>query len=288
MTIQGGNAGLASSADSIQGVGLGLRSPHFSTILKQQPEVPWFEALIDNYMVDGGPALRHLEQVRRDYPLTFHAVGMSLGASTPLNVKYLNRLRSLINRFEPVYVSDHLCWNTVNDVFLHDLLPLPYDQAVVQHVADRIKQVQDVLDRRLLLENVSSYLSYRISVIEEWEFLVRIVELADCDILLDINNIYVSAFNHGFDADIYIDAIPAERVREFHLAGFEDQGRYLLDTHGEAVHAPVWDLYRKALQRFGPVPTLVEWDNNIPDFEILYGEGLKARRVIEEECRDAA
>jgi hypothetical protein len=269
-------------------VGLGLRAPHFPTILRDRPRVPWFEVLIDNYQVDGGPALHHLGSVRQDYALTFHAVGMNLGGTNPLDRAYLARLKHLTDRFEPAFVSDHLCWNTVNGCCLHDLLPLPYERSVIQHVADRISQVQDLLGRRLLLENVSSYLTYRHSIMEEWEFLVAIVERADCDLLLDVNNIYVSAQNHGFDAKRYLDAIPAHRVRELHLAGYEDAGTHLLDTHGEPVHDPVWDLYGQTLQALGPQPTLIEWDNNIPAFDVLYGEGQKATNIVKEVCRDAA
>ena len=269
-------------------MGLGLRAPHVSTILQKRPRVPWFEVLVDNYQVDGGPALHHLESVRRDYALTFHAVGMNLGGTDPLDKTYLARLKQLVDRFEPAFVSDHLCWNTVNGNCLHDLLPLPYEQTVIQHVADRISRVQDLLGCRLLLENVSSYLTYRHSIMEEWEFLVEITERADCNLLLDVNNIYVSAQNHGFDPLRYLDAIPVQRVRELHLAGYEDAGTHLLDTHGAPVHEPVWDLYRETLQVMGPRPTLIEWDNNIPAFDVLYAEGRKATVMMQEVCRVAA
>ena len=270
----------AGPAAAISGVGLGLRAPHFSTILETRPAVPWFEVLIDNYFCRGGQVLDRLSAVRQDYPITFHSVGMSLGSSDPLNQAYLTRLRELITVFEPVYVSDHLCWSSIDGRYLHDLLPLPYEEAVIAHVADRIQRVQDFLRRRLLLENVSSYLHYRTSVMQEWEFLLRIVERADCDILLDINNIYVSAYNHDFDPQEYLAAVPAGRVKEFHLAGYEDQGSHLLDTHGEAVHPPVWELYRQAVAAIGPVPTLVEWDNNIPAFDVLVAEGQKAEAIM--------
>lgn len=273
---------------TIAGVGLGLRAPHISTILQERPRVPWFEVLIDNYQVDGGPALHHLESVRRDYALTFHSVGMNLGGTDPLNRSYFASLKQLIDRFEPSFISDHLCWNTVNGFCLHDLLPLPYEHAIIQHVADRISRAQDLLGHRLLLENVSSYLTYRHSIMEEWEFLIAIAERADCDLLLDVNNIYVSAQNHGFDPLRYLDAIPAQRVKELHLAGHENAGTHLLDTHGAPVHERVWELYGKTLQLTGPRPTLIEWDNNIPAFDILYGEGQKAAAMMQEVCCVAA
>lgn len=272
----------------ISGVGLGLRAPHYNTIMQQQPAVPWFEVLIDNYFCSGGQVLKRLEVIRQNYPVTFHSVGMSLGSSDPLNQDYLKQLKHLIEIFEPAHISDHLCWSAVNNCFLHDLLPLPYKNDIVIHVADRIKQVQDILGQRLLLENVSSYLGYKESVMQEWEFLLRIVERADCDILLDINNIYVSACNHDFDADDYLAAIPANRVKELHLAGYEDHGTHLLDTHGEAIHEPVWRLYKRTIERLGPIPTLVEWDNNIPEFDVLYAEGQKAEAILHRGVRCVA
>ncbi len=272
----------------IQGVGIGLRTPHYGVIQHDKPPVPWFEVLIDNYLGKGGSPLTHLEQVCRDYPVTFHGVGMSLGSTDPLNMDYLKRLKQLVERFEPACVSDHLCWISVGGHYAHDLLPLPYVKQVVDHVAERIQRVQDFIGRRILVENVSSYLTYRPSVMEEWEFLCRVVGAADCDILLDINNIYVSARNHGFDPMDYLRAVPVARVREFHLAGYEDQGEYLLDTHGSVVHAPVWALYRKALAHFGPVPTLIEWDNNIPAFGVLQAEAAKAGAIMDEVCCRAA
>ena len=273
---------------AITGVGLGLRTPHYSTILEHLPNVPWFEVLIDNYFCDGGQVLHRLEAIGRHYPLTFHSVGMSLGSSDPLNWQYLKRLSQLAERFKPHYISDHLCWSAIDGRYLHDLLPLPYQDSVINHVADRIKQVQDFLGRRLLLENVSSYLTYKNSIMQEWEFLLEITERADCDILLDINNIYVSARNHGFDAEHYLRAVDTDRVKEMHLAGYEDQGSHLLDTHGEAIHPPVWQLYRSAVKQLGSVPTLIEWDNNIPEFSVLQAEGQKAEAILSQVLHDAA
>lgn len=260
----------------LSGVGLGLRAQHYQDILKSLPDIPWFEVLIDNYLYTDGYPLHYLEQVARHYPLSFHGVGMSLGGTEPLDNAYLDRLKRLITRFQPLHVSDHLCWTHHGGLHSHDLLPVPYTRDAARHVAERILSVQDYLGRRILLENVSSYMSYKESEMTEAEFYCEVVELADCDMLCDINNIYVSAYNHDFDAVSYLKSLPQARVREFHLAGFEDQGDYLLDTHGQAVHEPVWQLYQQAIAHFGPIPTLIEWDNNIPEFSRLLLERDKA------------
>lgn len=249
--------------------------------------MPWFEVLVDNYLAEGSAPLQDLEKIRRDYAVTFHGVGLSLGSTDPLDTRYLRRLEELIERYEPAWCSEHLCWISAGGDYVHDLLPLPYVEEAARHVARRIRQVQDFLGRRILIENVSSYLAYKASVLEEWEFLRLVVEEADCDILLDVNNVYVSARNHGFDPHEYLSAIPAERVRELHLAGYDDRGTHLLDTHGARVHPPVWDLYREALARFGRVPTLLEWDTDIPDFEVLQAEAASAARLLEVVAHDA-
>ena len=274
--------------EPIRGAGIGLRTPHFSALEQDKPAIPWLEVPIDNYMIAGGQALQHLERIRRDYPITFHGVGMSLGSVDPLNTNYLRRLRQLLRRFEPAWLSDHLCWTSVDGHYLHELLPLPYVDEAVQHVSRRIREVQDFLGRRLLIENVSSYLQFTHSHMQEWEFLAAVAEAADCDILLDINNIHVSASNHRFDARHYLDALPLARVRELHLAGYEDCGTHLLDTHGAPVHEPVWTLYRQALARFGALPTLIEWDNAIPPLPVLQAEAARAQRYLDEAGRDAA
>lgn len=258
------------------GVGIGLRSAHYGAILERLPRVPWFEALSDNYLNEGGLPLHNLDQIRQHYPLTFHGVGMSLGAVDPLDKAYLAKLKALITRFQPIHVSDHLCWSAHAGRHSNDLLPIPYTMDAVKHVADRIDQVQTLLGQRILVENVSSYVSYRDSDMAEAEFFSEIVSRADCLILCDINNIYVSARNHNFDAYSYLQTLPAERIKEMHLAGYEDQGEYLLDTHGEAVHPPVWALYQQALSLFGRVPTLIEWDTNMPEFDVLLQERDKA------------
>lgn len=243
--------------------------------------MPWFEVLVDNYLAEGSAPLKDLEKIRRNYAVTFHGVGLSLGSTDPLDMRYLRRLEALIERYEPAWCSEHLSWISAGGDYVHDLLPLPYVEEAARHVARRIRQVQDFLGQRILIENVSSYLAYKASVLEEWEFLRLVVEEADCDVLLDVNNVYVSARNHGFDPHEYLSAIPAERVRELHLAGYDDRGTHLLDTHGARVHPPVWDLYRDALDRFGPVPTLLEWDTDIPDFELLQAEAASAARLLE-------
>jgi len=278
----------APNPDPLHGVGVGLRTPHFPVVLGDRPDIPWFEALIDNYMGDGGLPVKNLERVRNDYPVTFHGVGMSIGSSDPLNMDYLKRLKSLVDRFEPARISDHLCWVSVEGDYLHDLLPLPYIEEATRHVIERIQQVQDFLGRRILIENVSSYMNYKISEMQEWEFIQHIVEKSGCDILLDINNVHVSASNHNFDANDFLKGILVDRVKEFHLAGYEDKGTHLLDTHGEPVHDPVWTLYEQALERFGPVPTLIEWDNNLPTFEILHAEAKKAEQRMKRLSQHAA
>jgi len=265
----------------LSGVGVGLRTPHYQYVEQQQPDIPWFEILIDNYLVDGGEPLQHLTNVRENYPVTFHGVGMSLGSTDPLNMDYLKSLRDMIKRFEPLQVSDHLAWVSTQKTYLHELLPLPYTEEAIAHISNRIQQVQDYLGQRILVENVSSYMQYHDSACTEWEFLNEIVQRADCDLLLDINNIYVSAINHHFDAQDYLDAIPVAQVREMHLAGYEDHGTHLLDSHSQPVHQPVWDLYQQALQRIGPVPTLIEWDQDIPEFDVLKKEAGRAQDIYD-------
>ncbi len=279
---------MTTSRKTIHGVGIGLRSAHYEYIHRQQPDTPWFEVLIDNYLGRGGIIYDHLARVSEQYPLTFHGVGMSLGSTDPLNQDYLDQLKQAIDTFAPVHISDHLCWTGVHQQYTHDLLPLPYTEQTAQHVAQRIAQVQDKLGQRILIENVSSYLSYANSEYSEAEFVARVCQLADCDLLLDINNIYVSAYNHQFDAHDYLRQMPAARIKEIHLAGYEDQGTHLLDTHGQAVHPPVWQLYETALTLFGARPTLIEWDNDIPAFSVLEAEAHKATKYLAAYHVDAA
>ncbi len=263
------------------GYGVGLRRQHYSHVLETRPKVDWFEAISENFMVAGGRALEVLEGVRANYPIAMHGVSMSIGSTDPLNRSYLQQLSDLARRFEPAWISDHLCWTGVGGRNLHDLLPLPYTEEAIGHVVARIRNVQDELERPILIENVSSYMAFADSTMTEWEFISAIANEADCGILLDINNIFVSAFNHRFDANEYIDAVPAERVVQYHLAGHSDHGTYLLDTHDHPVRDEVWTLYERAARRFGAVSALVEWDDNIPEFAELAQTADRARAVFD-------
>lgn len=259
------------------GFGVGLRRPHYAEILDSTPPMDWFEVISENFLVDGGRPLEVVDSVRAHYPVVMHGVSLSIGSTDPLNRSYLLDLRALARRLEPAWISDHLCWTGVGGRNLHDLLPLPHTEEAVTHTARRIREVQDFLGRRILVENVSSYMTYAHSRLTEWEFLAAIADEADCGILLDINNIFVNAFNHRFDARRYIDAMPPERVVQFHLAGHADHGTYLLDTHDHPVRPEVWELYEYAVRRLGAVSTLIEWDDNIPEFAVLTAAAAEAR-----------
>jgi len=267
------------------GYGVGLRRQHYNHVLETRPRVDWFEVISENFMVAGGRALQVLESVRANYPIVMHGVSMSIGSTDALNRKYLRQLRDLARRFDPAWISDHLCWTGVGGRNLHDLLPLPYTDEAIRHVAARIRNVQDELERPILIENVSSYMAFADSTMTEWEFISTIADEADCGILLDINNIYVSAFNHRFDADTYVDAIPPGRVVQYHLAGHSDHGTHLLDTHDHPVRDEVWALYARAARRFGPVSALVEWDDNIPEFAELARTADRARAIFDSHGR---
>ena len=264
------------------GHGVGLRREHFDRVLSDRTGVDWFEVISENYMVKGGRPLQILERVRRDYPLVLHGVSLSIGSTDPLDLGYLDRLRDLATRIEPAWVSDHLCWTSIGGHNSHDLLPLPYTEETLEHVVARLGAVQDHLGRRIALENASTYLRFAGSSIPEWEFLGEVAHRADCGILLDVNNVYVSAVNHGFDPEKYLAAVPAERVWEIHLAGHSDRGSHLLDTHSTRVCDEVWELYRFASRRIGEVASLVEWDEDIPDWETLESESLRARAARHE------
>lgn len=266
--------------DQIRGAGLGLRSSHYQEIFANKPDVPWFELLSDNYMADGGLPVHRAEKIRQDYPVTLHGVGMSLGSADPLNMNYLQRLKNLADRLQPSYVSDHIAWVSIDDQYTHDLLPLPYTQQMQQHLIERIDQVQEFLGRKILIENPSSYLTFHSTDMSEDEFIKGISQATGCGLLLDINNIYVSAVNHGFDPYEYLSNIPIDKVKEIHLAGYEEMPGYLFDTHGYQVKPQVWELYCAALTRFGAVPTLIEWDTDVPDFATLRAEALKADEKI--------
>ena len=262
------------------GFGLGLRSEHYRQILDQQPtEIDWFEIISENYMVDGGKPLYFLDRIRQDYPMVMHGVSMSIGSTDPLNLDYLKQLKALIDRVEPAWFSDHLCWTGVDHQNMHDLLPLPYTEAAIQHISERISRVQDFLGRQMLIENLSSYITYSSDAMTEWEFLSAVAEKADCYILLDVNNIYVSSFNHGFDPLEYLQGIPPQRVWQHHLAGHQNTGNLIIDTHDQAVIDPVWELYAKTAEVMGPVSTMIERDGNIPPLHEVIAELNQAREI---------
>jgi uncharacterized protein (UPF0276 family) len=269
------------------GHGVGLRPAHFGAVLGGRERAEWYEVISENFMLRGGRPLAVLERVRAEAPVALHGVSLAVGSTEPLDEDYLAALAALARRVEPAWISDHLCWGRFGGHYAHDLLPLPYTEEALAHVVERVRRVQDRLGRRLVLENVSSYVAFRHSTMPEWTFLAAVAAAADCGILLDVNNIYVSAVNHGFSPVAYLDGLPPERICEIHLAGHSDHGTHLLDTHDQSVPPPVWDLYRLAVRRFGRVPTLVEWDDRIPPFADLLAESARAR-AIEAEEHDAA
>lgn len=266
--------------------GIGLRAPHSAEILTSLPDIAWLEVHSENFFGPGGAAIRMLETVREHYPISLHGVGMSLGSIDPLDQNHLRKLKALIHRIQPAAVSEHLCWSSIGGRFLNDLLPLPYSEEALVSVCERIRQAQDFLGRRIMVENVSSYVRLDGATMTEWEFLAEVAQRSDCGILLDVNNIYVSACNHGFSALDYLDAIAGQRIGEIHLAGYEtDEGEpadedFLVDTHSRPVSEPVWALYEEALRRFGPKPTLIEWDNDIPELAVLLAEAGKAQKSL--------
>ena len=273
------------SSFPLTGAGIGLRTPHVRQVRDERPAVPWLEVHSENYYADGGPALAALVRIRADYPLSLHGVGMSLGSTDPLDRTHLGKLARLIARTEPALVSEHLCWSGVGGRALNDLLPLPYTEEALAHVCARVAEVQDFLGRELLVENVSSYLAFADATIPEWEFVAAVTRRTGCKLLCDVNNIHVNAVNHSFDADVYLAALPRDAVAEIHLAGFEATDTCLIDTHGAPVAPEVWALYRRAIARFGPVPTLIEWDTDIPPLATLLAEAATAQRIL--ETRDA-
>ena len=272
----------------LAGFGLGLRTPHYEAVLDQPHAIDWLEVITENYLVPGGKPLHYLERVRERYPLVMHGVSLSIGSTDPVDVEYLAGVKALAARIEPHWISDHLCWTGIDGRNLHDLLPLPYTEEALTSVVARVGQIQDILGRQILLENVSSYLTFHASEMSEWEFLSAVAQRADCAILLDINNIYVSSVNHGFDPLTYLKAIPKDRVRQFHLAGHSDLGGHLIDTHDHPIAPPVWDLYRAALAHFGAVPTMIERDDNIPALSELVAELQMARDLSRVHTRQAA
>jgi uncharacterized protein len=268
------------------GHGVGLRPPHYPRVLDGTAQADWFEVISENFMIPGGRPLRVLEAARALAPVVLHGVSMNLGGTDPLHEGHLDALDVLARRFEPAWVSEHLCWGAFGRHYAHDLLPLPFTEEALRQVVERIRRVQDRLGRRILVENVSSYVTFTHSAMPEWTFLGAVAEEADCGILLDVNNVYVSAVNHGFSPHDYLAGLPLGRVGQIHLAGHSDCGTHLIDTHDHPVPPAVWELYREAVRRLGPVSTLVEWDDRIPSFDELLAEADRAR-AIEAEVLDA-
>lgn len=260
--------------------GIGLRAPHYRPLLKLLPDVGWLEVHSENYFGDGGQPLHYLERARSHYPLSLHGVGLSLGSAQGLDRGHLQALARLVQRVEPALVSEHLSWGAVPGRHLNDLLPLPYTEEALAVTAANVREVQDTLGRQILVENISSYLRFRHSTLGEAEFIAALVGETGCGVLLDVNNIYVSAMNHGFDPGSFLEAIPPGSVHEIHLAGFDRAGELLIDTHGTRVAPPVWALYRRALARFGAVPTLIEWDTDLPPLDVLLAEAASAERLM--------
>jgi hypothetical protein len=261
--------------------GIGLRAPHVTRVRAERPALGWLEVHSENYFVDGGPAIAALEAIRRDYAIALHGVGLSLGSADALDAGHLARLKHLVNRIDPGAVSEHLCWCHIDGRHLNDLLPLPLTEEALALVCERVDAVQIALGRTLLVENVSAYVRFDDDAMSEWDFVAAVARRTGCKLLFDVNNIYVNAVNHGFDANDYLAAIPADAVAEIHLAGFDANGACLIDTHGGPVAPPVWALYRAAIARFGPKPTLIEWDTDIPPLEILLDEAAKAQTILE-------
>jgi uncharacterized protein len=269
------------SAPSL-GYGLGLRPMHYADFLAAPQAVDWLEFISENYMIQGGKPLAMLDAIRQDYPVVMHGVSMSIGSVAPLDTDYLHRLKSFADHIDAKWISDHLCWTGVHGVNLFDLYPLPYTAEAIKHVAGRIRQVQDILGRRLVIENVSSYINYADSAMSEWDFVTAIAEESDCLLLLDINNIYVSGINHGFDPRTYIDKLPTHRIQQIHLAGHSNIGDFIIDTHDAAIIDPVFDLYGYACRRLGPISTMIERDDKIPPLPELLAELQRVRQVATE------
>lgn len=261
------------------GFGLGLRSEHYTDLLENEHHLDWLEIISENYMVAGGKPLYYLDKIRERYPLVMHGVSLSIGSTDPLNQEYLKNLKTLAERVKPKWISDHLCWTGIEGINLHDLMPLPYTEEALKHLVKRIGEVQEFLGQRILLENVSSYLTYQHSTISEWEFFREVSQQADCLILLDINNIHVSAHNHGFDPLTYLEAMPADRIQQIHLAGHLNKGDYSIDTHDHEIIDSVWELYAESVRRFGHISTMIERDDDIPPLATLLNELQKAREI---------
>ena len=270
------------------GIGIGLRIPHYDHILSRKPTVDWFEIISENFMVDAGRPLQMLDAILEQYRVVQHGVGLYLGSTDGVDRNHLRRLKKLVKRTNTPFLSDHLCWGSIDGTYTHDLLPLPYTLEAARHVARRIREVRDYLEVPILVENVSSYAEFHASTMTEWEFLSEVVETADAGILLDVNNIYVSSQNHNFDPYAYLDNIPPHRVGQMHIAGHSKFEKYILDTHDHPVLDPVWKMYAHAINLVGPTATLLEWDDRIPSFDEVHGEALKAGRFCQELLHEPA
>ncbi len=272
--------------------GIGLRAPHLQRVLAERPRVPWFEMHTENFFGAGGAIHAALERVRADYPLSLHGVGLSLGSADALDNEHLATLRALVRRYQPGLVSDHICWGAIGGVHLNDLLPLPFTDEALDLMVSRVQQVQDALGREFLVENVSSYLTFEHADMSEWEFVAELVRRAGCGLLLDVNNVHVNSINHGFDAHAYLRAMPVAAVREIHLAGFTRKTDLavplLIDSHSRPVDAAVWNLYTEALALLGPLPTLIEWDQDLPELEVLQAEAGRAEALLDARRARAA
>ena len=262
-------------------IGVGLRSQHFAEVIEHPPALDWFELLADNHINSGGKPLYEAQSIAEKFPISLHSVGLSIGSSDPLNKAYMAELKKIADLTNPWIMSDHLCWTSVHGQHAHDLLPLPYTEETVKYASQRIRQIQDYFERPMAIENVSTYLNFKDSTMTEGEFVAAVANEADCYILFDINNVYVSHINNGTDVDDYFKKIPAERIVEIHLAGFEDCGEYLIDAHNNPVHPKVWEMYAQFIQANHYIPTLIEWDNDIPSFEILFNEAKYARSLCQ-------
>jgi len=277
----------ATADQSTLGFGLGLRQPHYELVLENNVPVDWFEILSENYLEAHDGYWRFLADVRAKYPLVMHGVAMNIGGTDPIDIAYMTKLKRLAEVVKPVFISDHLCWTGVHGINSHDLLPIPYTKEALQHITSRIKKVQDMLGRQLVVENPSTYAEFIASSIPEWEFLAELAEMADCKLLLDVNNVYVSAYNHRYDAKCYIDAMPAGRIAYIHLAGHKNKDTHIIDTHDDHVADQVWELYGYTVQKFGTINTMIEWDGKIPAFDVLLSELDKARGIAKTAGRGA-
>jgi uncharacterized protein len=279
---------MAQTKPPFLGFGLGLRPQHYAEILDSEPEIDWFEVISENYMIPGGQPMRMLDRICERYPIVMHGVSMSIASTSPLDMDYLRQLKALAERVKPVWISDHLCWTGVHGVNLHDLLPVPYTNEALNHVVERINQVQDFLDRPFTLENVSSYVTFGESEMSEWDFVSEVAKRTGCWLLFDVNNVYVSAFNHDFSADEFLNGVPKDRIVQFHVAGHSHEESHIIDTHDHPVCPEVWDLYRKAVETFGPVSTMIERDDNIPPLAELVDELQQARAIAHQVLGDSA